>query len=178
MTSTGKQSPVRTEAYRALDEFEKEARAGAPDEWLARYAKVSVKMVLEWRKSRDIPRKRGPKGLDQRLLWAIDIFGDQQSYTLHRCSSSPISGEWATPEFLVRIPIQYDLFCRYAHLLAREGIPPAQIASSFGFKERDVELALELELAHLERVGQPCPNCGSLVDPATGTFCSQRCKPK
>ena len=164
------------ESTRRLDEFLDEARAGMPDDALARAAGVSRTSVLEWRKLRGVARKKGHARRREMEVWAADAFGDGYAPDVHAVDSE-LRGQWDLPEFLLRQPLRYDLLSRMVHqLVVLGGATCDSIARAFGLRVRDVELALEVENAHLARVSASCVVCGRAVDPAYGQTCSTLCQ--
>jgi hypothetical protein len=167
---------TREESFKDLDAWLEEANAGMPDENLARAANVSMTAVLEWRRARGVKRLRGHLRRREKELWAVDAFGDHYDAELHAVSST-LRGMWDLPEYMLRQPLNYDLLCRYLYFLHIElGCTPDALAEAFGIKERDVEMAIAVEVSHLSRVSVPCKTCGQSTDPAYGPYCSERCK--
>jgi hypothetical protein len=165
----------REESYERLDSFLDEAKAGAPDDWLARQANVSKEAVLWWRKEREIKRPRGRPTTQDRVLWAAG-FGTEFNPQLH-AAESELQGQWEAPEYLLRTPINYTHFCRHVHALHELlGSGPGLISASLGVRVRDVELALLVWKRHLREVGTPCVRCGAVLDPRYGKVCSTACR--
>lgn len=164
------------ESFRDLDGFLEEAQAGMPDPALARAANVSETVVLLWRKARGIKRKRGHARRKEMEAYAVDAFGDGYVPDIHAMRSE-LKGVWDLPEFLLRVPLDYDQLTRHLYFLHVEmGSPIDTLAKAFGFRERDVEMAIAVELAHLERVSIACVICTKPTDPAYGKTCSVRCQ--
>lgn len=165
----------RQESYERLDVFEEEARAGAPDDWLARQAGVSLESVLWWRRERNLKRKRGPKRPEQVMTtWAAG-FGLPYDSRMH-AAKSELGGLWEAPEYVLRSEIRYVEFCRHLHALHIQlGSGPDILSRAFGIRPRDVELALAVWERHLNELNTPCTTCGGLIDPRYGSFCSVRC---
>jgi len=76
----------KEESFERLDVFMQEAVAGAPDEWLARQAAVSLDSVLWWRREKGIQRKRGPMRSAEKQVWAAG-FGLQYDPQMHAATS-------------------------------------------------------------------------------------------
>lgn len=168
---------TRAESFKDLDLWLDEATAGMPDEALARAANVSLTAVLEWRKERGVKRKKGRASRREADVWAVDAFGD--GYVHHEIheTSSQLKGLWDLPEYVLRVPLDYDELSRALFFLHHEqGTAPDALAKAFGLRERDVEMAIAVETAHLQRVGIACKKCGRPCDPAYGTTCSTRCR--
>jgi len=147
-----------------------------PDEALARAANVSIASVLEWRKAKKIARKKGHERRRELDVWAVDTFGDAKISEIH-AATSHVKAQWDLPSFVLRIPLDYDGLSRALFFLHHEqGSGPDALAKAFGLRTRDVEMAIAVETAHLEKVGQPCEVCGRSCDPSFGTTCSTRCK--
>jgi hypothetical protein len=177
---TPKPKPTRqktqSESFKDLDGWYEEAVAGMPDEALARAANVSMTAVLEWRKARGIKRKKGWERHREINTWAIDAFGDGYVPEIH-AAQSQLKGQWDLPEYVLRTPLDYDQLTRALFFLHFEqGTSPDTLAKAFGLRERDVEMAIAVETAHLQRVGVPCAACGRVCDPAYGKYCSTRCR--
>lgn len=167
---------TKEESFKDLDAWLEEATAGMPDELLARSANVSMTAVLEWRRVRGIKRIRGHLRRQEKQVWAVDAFGDHYDSPLHSATSQHL-GMWDLPEYILRKPLNYDLLSRFLHFLHTElGAEPDALAEAFGIKERDVELALAVETAHLSRISIPCLVCSKPTDPTYGKYCSTRCK--
>jgi len=166
---------TREESFRDLDGWYEEAVAGMPDRALARAANVSLSSVLEWRKVRGIKRSNGwDKKRDAE--WAIDAFGDGYTPAVQEAESK-LKGQWDLPEYVLRTALDYDQLTRALFFLHYEqGTAIDALARAFGLRERDVEMAIEVEKAHLKRVGVPCETCGRVCDPAYGKYCSVRCR--
>jgi hypothetical protein len=166
---------AQDESFKDLDAFLEEARAGMPDEALARAANVSMAAVLLWRKARDLKRKKGWERRKEMEIWAVDAFGDGYVSDIQALQSE-VKGIWDLPEYVLRKPLEYDQLTRALYFLHVEmPMPIDSLASAFGLRERDVEMAIAIELAHLERVSRPCAVCGKPTDPAYGKTCSARC---
>lgn len=164
----------REESFARLDELAEEAKAGAPDEWLARQAHVAPDAVLYWRKARGIRRLTGKARTQQRNVWAVDLLGSFQA-PMHPARSD-FDGLWESPEYVLRRPMNYRELCRMAYTLnVTLGAGPELISEALGLRERDVELAMTVWANHLARAGVPCKVCGAGVDPRYGEFCSVRC---
>jgi hypothetical protein len=163
----------REESFSRLDPFLEEAKAGAPDDWLARKAGVSLEVVLWWRKEKGVVRRRGPQRAREEVVWAAG-FGMDYDPKLHSAGSD-LSGEWSAPEYLLRKPLKYREFCRLVYALhVQLAAGPELIATAFGVRIRDAELALMVWSRHLEANGVPC-RCGEKIDPRYGRYCSVRC---
>lgn len=166
----------RVSSFALLDEYLEEAKTGAPDEWLARATNVALTTVLEWRRERGIRREKEHKAVEG-VFWAVDMFGDREDSYLHRAETSPIAGRWEPPEFVLRRPLRYAELCRHLHYLTtRLGTGSQLLAEAFGFKETDIDLAVEIWDAHLRKKGAPCATCERLTDPIYGAYCSNACR--
>jgi hypothetical protein len=179
-TPPKKQRPTRAktheESFRDLDGFRAEADAGMPDDSLARAANVSLTAVLEWRKERGIKRKRGHERRREIEVWAIDPFGTGYVSDIQR-TESVVKGQWDLPEYVLRLPLDYDQLTRALHFLHSQlGMSADTIAKAVGLRLRDAEMAIAVEAAHLSRVGVACKSCGRECDPSYGQFCSLRCR--
>lgn len=164
----------REESFARLDELLEEAKAGAPDEWLAKQAHVAPDAVLVWRRLRKVIRRNGRGRTREKSLWAVDLLGGFKS-PLHPVHS-PFDGLWEAPEYVLRRPLNYRELCRMIYSLHTTlGAGPELICEALGLREKDVELALTVWANHLARTGTACPSCGSSVDPRYGKFCSVRC---
>jgi len=167
---------THVESFKDLDAWHEEAVAGMPDESLARAANVSMTAVLEWRKARKIKRKKGWERRREAEVWAVDAFGDGFVPDV-QATSSQLKGQWDLPEYVLRTALNYDELCRALFFLHFEqGTTPDALARAFGLRDRDVEMAIAVETAHLQRVGVPCHVCGRVCDPAYGKWCSTRCR--
>lgn len=167
----------REESFERLEPFLEHARAGAPDDWLARQAGVSIDSVLWWRRERDVKRKRGPHRVSETKIWAAG-FGLPFDPKIH-AADSELKGMWEAPEYLLRTPILYTHFCRHVHALhTLLGTGPELLSEALGVRARDIELALSVWSRHLIELKNPCPTCGELIDPRYGAFCSVRCAEK
>ncbi len=142
-----------------LEPLLRDARAGVPDDLIAKTAGVSVRAVRRWRQRHGI--KAAPQ--DAAAL-AADVFGTGAVDTMHRSASSPIGGLFEVPEYVLRVPLQYEALARHLHALHDVlGSSAEELAAAFGLRRSDVETCLVLWQAHLERSGVPC--CGRLYDP-------------
>lgn len=167
---------THSESFKDLDGWYEEAVAGMPDEALARAANVSVTAVLEWRKTRGIKRKKGWERRREADAWAVDAFGDGYVPEIQAIQSQ-LKGQWDLPEYVLRTALDYDQLARALFFLHFEqGTAPDALAKAFGLRERDVEMAIAVETAHLQRVGVPCAVCARVCDPAYGKYCSTRCR--
>ena len=167
---------TQEESFRDLDAFREEADAGMPDESLARAANVSITVVLIWRKARGIKRKKGYLRRREIEMYAVDSFGDGYTSEIQGISSE-LKGLWELPEYVLRLPLKYDELTRQLYFLHTElGSTVDLLASAFGLRPRDVEMAIAVEVAHLERVSAPCVICQRPCDPAYGKACSARCR--
>lgn len=166
----------REESFSRLDELTEEAKAGAPDEWLARHAHVAPDAVLYWRKARGIRRPTGRARQQQQSMWALDLLGGSAFQSPMHQVSSPFDGLWESPEYVLRRPMNYRELCRMIYTLNLTlGAGPELICEALGLRERDVELAMSVWANHLARAGVPCKVCGTGTDPRYGEFCSVRC---
>jgi hypothetical protein len=167
---------TQDQAFADLDGFADEARAGMPDEALARAAGVALTSVLAWRRARGIKRTSGHLRRRESQISALDAFGDHYDPGLHSTGSA-MKGQWEIPQYVLRTPLRYDEMCRQLYFLHVElGSGAELLAKAFGFRERDVEMALAVEVAHLQKHGAPCARCGVPCDPRYGKYCSTRCK--
>lgn len=167
----------KQESFERLDVLLQEAVAGAPDEWLARQAAVSLDSVLWWRREKGIQRKRGPIRAAEKQAWAAG-FGLPYDPQMH-AATSDFKGLWEAPEYVLRTPIRYREFCRHLYALhIQMGTGPELLGLSFGVRPRDVELAIAVWGRHLREINQPCASCPELVDPHYGKYCSTRCAEK
>lgn len=167
-------------AYPVLDELLEEARAGAPDIWLAKKASTSVGMVRRWRAERGIKRSSGRRRQAEVTSYeAIDPYGDRVVDYLQRAADSPIGGCFVAPEYVARKPLNYDEFCRLVTFLHHYlGIGPDLLGEALGIRPQDVEIAIRLQTEWLDTHGEPCAACGRLTDIRYGRFCSTVCKRK
>jgi hypothetical protein len=167
---------THAESFKDLDAWHEEAVAGMPDESLARAANVSMTAVLEWRKVRKIVRKKGWERRRETEVWAIDAFGDGYVSEI-QAAQSRVKGQWDLPEYVLRRALDYDEMSRALFFLHHEqGTGIDTLAKAFGLRERDVEMAIAVETAHLHEHGAPCVVCGRVCDPAYGDTCSTRCR--
>lgn len=181
-TSPKKKSPrrktnqlSREESFERLEKFLEEAKAGAPDEWLARQAGVSEDSVLWWRRERGIKRKMGAPNKSSSARALVAGFGLEYDPQMH-AAESEFSGMWEAPEYILRTPILYHHFCRHMYALhVLLGVGPELLGESFGVRPRDAELAVAVWSRHLAELNHPCPACGELMDPRYGSACSVRC---
>ena len=169
---------TKHEAFPHLDSVIEEARSGAPDDYLARVAMTTPGIVRSWRKARGIRRPRGtPRRKEVLAHEAMDLYGDLAPDFLPRAEGSVVHGAFEPPEFVLRVPLDYDEFCRHVWILRREiGSGPEMLARAFGVRPRDVEIALDLEDSWLAEHGRGCTSCGGLTDPRYGEYCSNRCR--
>ncbi len=158
------------ESYSRLDDYIDEARAGAPDDWLSRKTSVAYHTVIRWRKARGLKRPRR-QTIDEVGKWALDVFGDAYDAALHSTSSVVLDGLWEVPEYVLRVPLDYDALCRLIWELVVQKYGIKEIAAAIGLKERDVEHALALQAAYLETRGVDCKKCGRVIDPVMGKIC-------
>lgn len=164
------------ESFERLDLMLDEAQAGAPDEWLATQAGVTLDSVLWWRRERGIQRQRGPKPRADALRAAG--FGTRFDSALH-AAESDFDGQWEAPQFLLRKAINYTEFCRHVYSLhVILGTGPELMSEALGVRPKDIELALSVWNRHLKNVGTKCLECKELTDPRYGVFCSVRCAEK
>jgi hypothetical protein len=167
----------KQESFDRLEPFLEEAVAGAPDEWLARQAGVSLDSVLWWRREKGVQRKRGPLRSVEKQMWAAG-FGLAYDPQMH-AATSDFGGLWEAPEYVLRTPIRYKEFCRHLYAAhAQVGTGPELLSLAFGIRPRDVELAISVWGRHLREINQPCAACPELVDPQYGKYCSTRCAEK
>lgn len=132
-----------------LDTFLDDAKAGATDAQIARSAGVTASQVRRWRLGHGITRPSGRPTTPQRLSrLAVDVFAQEYIPVLHEVSS-PVSGRWEAPEYLVRTPLKFETFARGVHALADAGFTATTIAEAVGVRERDVVHALALAEARL-----------------------------
>lgn len=139
----------QAESDAALDRFEAEARAGAPDTWLRRSAAVSIEAVLSWRRRRGIKRAHRLSNAEVGGF-ALDLLCAGYDPVLHTTSSTVLGGLWEPPEFVLRRALNYDEFCRLVHKLLQDETAET-IAAAFGIRESDVETAAELQAAWLRK---------------------------
>lgn len=152
-------SEPRTTAAQRLGPFLRDVRAGVPDDLIAKSAGVPVRAVRRWRRQHGIQA-----GIQDTVALAADVFGTGSRDTMHRSASSPIGGRFEVPEYVLRVPLQYEALARHLHALHDVlGSSAAELAAAFGIRDQDVETCLVLWQAHLERSGVPC--CGALRDP-------------
>jgi hypothetical protein len=164
------------ESFERLDILLEEAQAGAPDDWLAAQAGVTLDSVLWWRRERNIRHPKGPKARVDVLRAAG--FGIRFDSALH-AADSDFDGQWESPHFLLRKAINYTEFCRHVYALhVLLGTGPELLSESIGVRPKDIELALAVWGRHLKKVGKKCPTCKELTDPRYGAFCSVRCAEK
>ncbi len=161
------------ESFKRLDEFLDEARAGAPDEWLARRLGLKAPTVMKWRKARGITRTRGRARQKDITAWALDPLGSGYDAKLHATGSDVLLGVWEIPEYILRDPIDYDSLCRLLWELHASGFPHQLMARGIGIREKDVETAIQLWAAHLAEVGVPCKGCQYTIDPTYGVLCTK-----
>lgn len=161
------------ESFERLEKFLEEAEAGAPDEWLALQAGVTLDSVLWWRREKGITHKRGPRTAKDTLMAAG--FGLKFDPALH-AADSDLNGAWAAPQYLLRKPITYREFCRHIYVLhVHLGTGPELLSEAFGVRPMDIELAISVWNRHLQEKGTPCATCRELTDPRYSKYCSVRC---
>lgn len=168
----------KAQSFKDLDMFLEEARAGMPDEALCRAAGVSMTSVLEWRRAREIRRTKSGHDRKREIeVWALDPFGDWTPEVQEIDPESSLNAQWDIPTYVLRNPLNYDLLARSLYFLhVEQGTSAEALAKAFGLRERDVENAILVETAHLNKNGIPCKTCGRPCDPAYGKRCSTRCK--
>lgn len=102
----------------------------------------------------------------------MDLFGDGEELVLHAIEPTDRFGTFTPPEFVLRKPLIYDETCRILHLLhTTHGFSYRHIADAVGLRVRDVEYAVLVENAHLERNGVSCSSCSTLIDITYGATC-------
>lgn len=164
----------RATVFAALDPYIDKARAGAPNDWLAEVAGVSVAAAREWKLTRGI---RGTRSMEE-LFLAVDMFGDEKSThrALHRSIRSSVEGKFEVPEYMARHPLIYDEMARQVHFLMTElGTTVKQVSEGLGLREKDVAVATKVYASHLKRSGVKCSVCRRMYDPKYGDVCSTRC---
>lgn len=163
--------PSTEECYNALDQYREEAIAGIPDEEIARKANVTKNRVRDWRRHNNIKHSRTPK---EAVAWACDVFGQPENCIQQVAG---VAGRWEPPQYVLRTPLDYSKLCRALWYLNQHlGMDTSSCAAALGLREKDVDLAISTEGAHLLRVGRKCPNCDRYFDPQFGSFCSTQCK--
>lgn len=164
-SESGRRSPDE-----ALDTLRSEAEAGAPEAWLAEQADVSVRAVRAWKKRRGLPiSEQGVVAENVAALQGLAPFYDPRQ---HRTVGAP---DFDTPEFVLRLPLDYTQYARACHTLELARFSVAQIASGTGTKPKDVEVALAMWRRHLSSKGQRCLGCNLLLDHRFSEFCSRTC---
>lgn len=164
------------ESFKDLDAFRAEAEAGMPDESLARAANTSLTAVLEWRKSRGIKRRKGHERRREIEVWAMDPFGNGYVSDIQR-TESMLKGQWDLPEYVLRLPLDYDQLTRAVHFLHFQlGMAPEVLSRAIGLRLRDIEMAIAVEAAHLSANGRNCVVCAQVCDPQYGNTCSLKCR--
>jgi hypothetical protein len=135
----------REESFARLDDLHREAEAGAPDEFLAKEAEVSMNAVKKWRQANKLVRARGPRASEAKAQWALGFLGQPVEDVLMRSQRSPIRGEWEPPEYVLRGTVKYPDLVRQIHFLHRRGgFSPSTIAEAHGYTLRTVEHAIAL----------------------------------
>ncbi len=160
------------EQYQALDSYLEEARAGAPDDWLAKRTGLSIKLVKRWKVSRGITLPAG--GAEQ--LAAIQGLAQSYNARLHIVGSD-LQGQSRPPEYMIREPLDYSLLCRAVYTLAQYlGMEDSDLAVAFGLRTSDIITARLAYESHLRRKGKKCSCCDTVIDPKFGPYCSARCR--
>lgn len=138
------------EAFKGLDRYEREAKAGAPDAWLAREVDTSVAMVKRWRKANGI-RRRGKVARVDAERFAVSLLGRKVPDVLLRANQSLVDGAWMPPEFILRGEVDYRQLClQLGYLYQEGGFTVEQLAKAHGYTERTVDQALALYERMLE----------------------------
>lgn len=133
------------EARQKLDQLEREAKAGAPDPWLAKEADCSVALVRTWRREKGIRRLRGPARKAEVTRFALGLLGRPVPDVLMRTATSTLKGGWEPPEFVLRGEVDYEGMVRLVHYLHRRGgFPIKKISDALGFTHRTVQQAIAL----------------------------------
>ena len=126
-----------------LEPLRKDAQAGVPDELLGRRVGLTREVVRQWRRREHIDgRRRGSPAAGVRFQ--LDAMLSRDACALvHLVAASPVRGRWRPPPYVLRCPINYDLFVAViADAVTR--FTPAQLADALGLEERDILDALAL----------------------------------
>ena len=143
MTKATKQEAQ--DARDRLDQLEREAKAGAPDPWLAREAHCTKALVRTWRREKGIKRRRGPARNQEMTSFALGLLGRPVPDVLMRTSASDLKGAWEPPEFVLRGEVDYESMVQLLHYLHRRGgFPIKKISDALGFTHRTVQQAIVL----------------------------------
>jgi len=135
-------SPAETDELLAA--YIEDAEAGVTDAAIAKKTTLSRHQVKRWRGRHGITRTPGrPTSWKRASLMAIEMFGRTRSPTVMPIAS-PVNGEWAPPEYLLRYPLRFDHFAELVMNLVEAGFAPIKIASGLGVRDRDVADAARL----------------------------------
>jgi len=134
-----------TEGYKRLNQYEREARAGAPDSFLVKQAGVTIYMVRKWRKALGIKRQRSRSGsVHEVASFAVDLLGRPVKDVLLRTDGSPVQGCWDPPAYLLRGTISYPQMVEQVTCLHQAGYSAEEIAVAHGYTLNTVEQALKI----------------------------------
>lgn len=168
------------ESMERLDTLVEEAKAGMPDDELADRARVSLHAVSEWRRARRIRRPDVTATIRHMRAHCLRP-GDPERmihYVADR-TQNPVVEKWEPVQYSIRTPLDYNEFTRHVYYLHHYlGSSVETISRALGVRERDVDLALSVEAAHLRTSGSRCKTCGNAMDPKYGPHCSWVCKRK
>lgn len=145
-----------------LNGFEAEARAGVPDETIARLSGASIRAVANWRRSRGIKHRTSFAGSSAGQHLALRLLATDYVAATHSVGSV-FRGNWTPPEFVIRVPLDYTAFCRVVAELS--SYSATALSQALGIREHDITSARVLWAKYLNAKGQICRHCNKLVDP-------------
>lgn len=119
-----------------LSPYAPDAKAGVSDKVLARRTELSVGQVRAWRRRQGIRHEPGrPTGEVGRWYLSRSLVGATPGPVPH--AVSPVGGDWRLPEYVLREPLDFNLFARAVSLLV-EQFTTEEISKAIGIAERDI----------------------------------------
>lgn len=135
-----------TEVDARLAAFVEDARAGVPDAMVAQRSGLTTERVRQWRRRHHISGRRGrPSAAEGRAYLVAPLLGEPVP-PVAQDVGSPVDGRWRPPVYLLREPLNYDLFAACVAVLV-EQLTTAEISAAIGIAERDVFDAVALHEA-------------------------------
>ena len=167
-----------------LSNYHEEMEAGVSDNSLSDETGILPRTIAKYR-AKNIARRYRKGGRSYRkereqYMIGIDLFADENPPEfVTAVESSVLDHRWEPPTFVRRRPMDYDSMCFGMYQLNRYGMSTERLAHAFGLLVEDVDDAIELYKAYLEREGVICPLCRSnKIDPYQQKGCVPRCHVK